>query len=389
MKKTIILGTIALLLTACSAMEEPSNNRSSSLNDDPNFISLDEALKNADNQFSAMFKSTRSGRTVIDTEELRTRTRSDADSLYGLYLVNYEDGFAMLSADARRPAVLAISEEGSMHLSDTTTNKGLALYLNALVSADKSSAAVNLPSLPADSAVTNPDDIDSTTFETRRPVMTIVPKLSTMAQSISQSTPYNLYCTTIIGNRAMAGCLPVSLAMYCSYYQYPKSISDYNILWGNDLFSWARFIEIMGRPTYTNVKYGVSYTDCKADSIASTFKKMNYSVTDFEDWNNEQILYAIFIMKKIAIAGGYNAGNLHTWVVDGGKTYTVTNSQDLSNTYTECYLHCAWGEGGSANGYFLYVKNDFGGVPFVRDANSSGSMPKFNNMFVLSPEPNE
>jgi hypothetical protein len=185
MKKTIILGTIALLLTACSAMEEPSDNRSSSLNDDPNFISLDEALKNADNQFSAMFKSTRSGRTVIDTEELRTRTRSDADSLYGLYLVNYEDGFAMLSADARRPAVLAISEEGSMHLSDTTT------------------------------------------------------------------------------------------------------------------------------------------------------------------------------------------------------------SQDLSNTYTECYLHCAWGEGGSANGYFLYVKNDFGGVPFVRDANSSGSMPKFNNMFVLSPEPNE
>ena len=46
------------------------------------------------------------------------------------YLVNYADdaGFALLSADSRLRPIYAISDEGSMSFSDTTYNKGLALF---------------------------------------------------------------------------------------------------------------------------------------------------------------------------------------------------------------------------------------------------------------------
>jgi hypothetical protein len=125
-----------LLVASCSSVDEPKLNNSTN-NADKNFISIEQALTNADSEFQAMFRTTRSGRAVTEIETLNRHTRSeDADSLYGFYLVNYEDGFALLSADARRPEVLAISDEGSMHLSDTISNKTLATYLSTIVNAD-------------------------------------------------------------------------------------------------------------------------------------------------------------------------------------------------------------------------------------------------------------
>jgi hypothetical protein len=51
-----------------------------------------------------------------------------SDSLF--YLINFDaGGFAVVSADKRSSSIYAYSDEGSFHLSDTTYNKGLKIFL--------------------------------------------------------------------------------------------------------------------------------------------------------------------------------------------------------------------------------------------------------------------
>lgn len=130
MKKSKLWLAASLLLCSC-AMDEPTvTEQPEGSERDPNFIELSEALQNAEQEFKAVYgSSTRGKRSVSDTELFlpKSYTRSDTEEgLYGFYIVNYDDGFAMLSADRRRPAVYALSDEGSLHLSDTIENKGLS-----------------------------------------------------------------------------------------------------------------------------------------------------------------------------------------------------------------------------------------------------------------------
>lgn len=135
-----VFGLLAILTfmsvaTSCSEDKDLSPaNATVTVMRSENFIALQDALNNADAVFNAMRKgSTRAAKKVETVEVLFSKTRSsDGDEMNGFYVVNYEDnaGFALLSADNRRPAVYAISDAGSLHLSDTIQNKSLSLYLN-------------------------------------------------------------------------------------------------------------------------------------------------------------------------------------------------------------------------------------------------------------------
>jgi hypothetical protein len=102
MKKSrkTLLGVLAIAcisLASCSSDEpmQQKNGEESGFNE--NYISLSEALQNADSEFALVYSSTRSGKRIVDTELFQPKPRSEEDDLYGYYVVNYDNGFAMLS----------------------------------------------------------------------------------------------------------------------------------------------------------------------------------------------------------------------------------------------------------------------------------------------------
>lgn len=143
MKKIILFAGITALLVSCSNMELEQSQLAGATSEThgSTHVSLEEALKNADDLFSRMEgKNTRTAtkrRTVCSVQSLgeggRTRAAGE-DPLY--YVVNYADdaGFAILGADTRLDEVYAFSDTGSLNLNDTTFNEGLMkhmMYLSA------------------------------------------------------------------------------------------------------------------------------------------------------------------------------------------------------------------------------------------------------------------
>lgn len=196
-----LLGYLFLaVIASCSDNEqlpepipEPGNHNS-------HFVPLDDAIRKAEKTFSDFFGATRAGRTVKNVEFLNSTTRADGSDINGqFYIVNYENdgGFAVLSSDDRLEPVYALSDEGSLHLSDTIENKGLSWYMNRYLTA----AAIN----PVD---TGKHDFEGPSPELFRIIRT---PQSSFLQKFHQGTPYNKYCFTTSGQPAKVGCGPLAV----------------------------------------------------------------------------------------------------------------------------------------------------------------------------------
>ena len=164
-KKLISYAAVALVLTACSSEEPitPPNQVNDAMGANPYRVSLTDALKNADALLGELGEgeTTRSAERKVESVEYYSRPGTRAlggDTL--LYLVNYADdaGFALLSADSRLRPIYAISDEGSMSFSDTTYNKGLALFARGVEAELASLPSIQLPidSLP-EGPIINPE----------------------------------------------------------------------------------------------------------------------------------------------------------------------------------------------------------------------------------------
>ena len=145
MKKNFLFLPLLALLS-CTQQEIPdvptlseADGRSN------NLVSLNEAIETARLYVSGLKGgNTRSADLKLAKVDLlgKMNTRSadnDTTQLWGYYVINFTDdnGFALVAADKRNRPVYALSDEGSLELSDTVGNPGLRSYLNSLpVSSD-------------------------------------------------------------------------------------------------------------------------------------------------------------------------------------------------------------------------------------------------------------
>ena len=131
----LLVGLLAMITSACADHEwEPATEPTEpGLTRTVRLRTLEEALTIADNWFTQMERNTRSvDRKVKSVDYVKSayRTRSDDhDTL--MYLVNYENnqGFALLGCPETSKDIYAISEEGSLDMSDTVYNKPLAMFI--------------------------------------------------------------------------------------------------------------------------------------------------------------------------------------------------------------------------------------------------------------------
>lgn len=365
MKKIYFLGlsTMVMLFVSCS-MEEPSVS-SPQLNQnskDPYLITLEEALKNADNEFAVAYEGqTRSGRVLKSMENFKNKTtRSDADELNGFYIVNYDEGFAILSADKRRPKVLALSDSGELHLKDTLQNEGLNWYINGAMG---NLGGYNPPLDSIRGKWEPPHEYTSTTVYSK-------PLITGFRASFHQHNPYNLNCPIINGKRALVGCGPLAIGTVMSYYKWPESSDGFSFDWNSMLnnsyhANWPLLFAVIGKPNHTNANYGDSITTTVSNTYAPTFNGMGYKGAKCSTFSSINISTELENKRPLVCFGRENGAYIgHVWVIDGGYHTLYVRESVVGGYYSETYYHCLWGGGTLGNGYFLYTveSNSLGGA---------------------------
>ena len=394
MKHFSIVGTflITLLMCACSVEEPITDNWDQSVQTDPNFVSLNEALEAAESYFSGIYGSkTRSARKVSNVELLNVRKTRGVDQEYGYYVVNYDNGsgFSLLSADRRRNAVYAISDEGSLNLADTIYNEGLNWYINDFLPVQGG----------VDRAVIKPDT-------TLHPISgdlyfyytTCALLLNGFMRRFDQGAPFNKYCFTEDGYKALVGCLPVAVSTFIGYNKWPYQLAGHSFNWDamyadSNHDSWYRLFEIVGRPEYLNAKYGVSATSAYMSSAKSMLERTGYENVQFKYFDidaafDELSNSRLFIMYGDRLNNGQRVG--HAWIIDGSSRratrLAIPSTEAGHPVYRyEDFYHCIWGWGGKSNGFYLY-SNKLGGVAHEYDADTSSPGNTYENLKILSGE---
>lgn len=375
------LAAIGLSLLSCSSEEinDLANDKVDNLASGY-VIPLEEAIETAQDAMTQLFPSTRAGiRNVSSVETLGKRTRStEDDAIY--YIINYENngGFAIIGGDKRQETVYALSDEGSINLSDTASNNGLKLYLDGLPKKIKS------------------DNINGVIItDPVRPQLkgeVLVPPMLTSYVRNWNQIDFNKYVRQYCNNnlKTPVGCAVVATAQILSHFKHPKTIvfndgtgeKTYNFNWdvinsGSNGASdqIARLFQILGSKDYLNVKYStdtIKGTTCDFYNVeANAYYRLGYEYpTRFKGFLYTSTLpTATTVIKQlkegkpVQLTG--NTGDVepnypHCWVVDG---LAYLQKPDLSTGVTTSYYyyHFVWGNSNKNNGYYRYDGGTFDG----------------------------
>lgn len=352
-------------------------------------ISPQEAVEQVKNFLSAWADETRGGvpqKEIGEVYAWRTSdiypskhgTRGTLSSLLPdtlLYIVNMEneEGYALVSADASKPDVVAFVEQGSLCPGQEIENPGFQLFLEGFTRYSE-------PPVPIlDSITQKPFLKDSVKVKSHtiwKYDMRVLPLLTTQW---SQRYPYNKYCVLSSGWLAPAGCAPVALGQIVAYHRYPSSYAGHE-------YDWDSILEYDKVPEYDltacnsvahlindiGLSIGIQYTSDAGGvndaDIHRLWNKFDYHYHESNTCSFDSLKASLKRHEPVLIYGrGTYNGNYtgHCWVIDG---IAVMSQYDLDtpvcssvppyppyvkiNSYK--LVHCNWGWGGLDDGYFLY-----------------------------------
>ena len=325
-----------------------------------------------------------------------------ADEAYFIFNVGSGQGFVVVSADDRTPAVLGYADEGTFDVA--TCPAPLRSFL------DGYAAEIRM--------------LDAQTGQTAPRRVTIKRAISPLLQTIwDQSDPFNRACPIFFNvekyGMTVAGCVATAMSQVMKYWQWPEAtkatipaytcaveftglghISVPEVPAGTK-FDWDNMLyEYIGTETdeqisavatliaATGASVGMDYrSDASGGSSASNsvvpgaFQKyFNYAASTrhversnylLAEWN--ELIYNELKQQRVVIMGGQSTGGGHAFVVDG------YSSDD--------YFHINWGWGGFCNGYFLLSVCNPGSSAGVGASNSADGYSMSQDA-IIGIEPN-
>lgn len=283
-------------------------------------------------------------------KELTTATK---ESFY-VFNVGQNDGYVVVSADDRTPAILGYADEGTFNRNDIPDNmkawlQGYTYQLEYL----------------------------ATHANTRRAETAEHATIRPLIQSTwDQGSPYNNKCPMDGDKRSLSGCLATAMAQIMNYYKYPEkttkvipgyttqtkgiTINDIPVTtidWDNIKNNYsgnetaaqkeaiATLMQLCGvsiEMDYTaNVSYAYVIPALNAfkeyfnyDTSVRHADRINYKASEWDE-----LIYNELAHKRPVYYCGQSIGGGHAFVIDGYSK--------------EGLYHVNWGWGGSCNGYYL------------------------------------
>ena len=280
---------------------------------------------------------------------------SEAPAYY-VFNMGSADGFVIVSADDRTPAILGYADNGSINME--ALPDGLRYMLDGY--------AEQISGLE-----------DCTQAQTRRAGQGAAPTVRTpiapmMTTHWNQNAPYNDLCPEIDGKRTVAGCVATAMAQLMYYHQWPQeacaAIPGYSTVAGVDAttFAWDDM----------KADYAKDETGTAADAVAQLMKYcgvalcMSYGLSE----NGGSSSYSEAIPYALREYFGYDGGARHTYrknydytewvnliyselaegrpVALGGQSMGGGHAFVCDGYDADDYFHINWGWGGESDGYF-------------------------------------
>ncbi len=310
-----------------------------------------------------------------------SRSAEGSDVNTDVYVVNFEDeqGFAILASDERLPGVFALTESGSLDLSQPIENPGLEIFVSSL----DDYMAVAAMGFERDSTW-GPGLVDGVFYGPWETVDTIGTKIRARW---GQGAPYNAGCFTLNGHKqALAGCNAIAVAQIMYHHAFPANYTydgityyfDWPLIKGNSTINStmeaapmvANLIVMLNKPTNLGAHYGVDDTYVEGINMPETretFRNFGYSsAPTVRDYSVSDIRSSLSNNRPVIISGFRNRiifdifpVDGHVWVIDAAITQrswheTVEEGVLIAAYYNYRDLfHYNWGYNGEDNGYFL------------------------------------
>lgn len=339
----------------------------------------DKAISTATKALQGMRKTTRNYDRDCFVKEIypilsrRAVTRaSNADTL--LYLINYNNGFAIVGAQNYTDQIFAISDNNQMSITDTITNPILANLIKAYAN------FVN-------------DDVLNKSVQTAKSG-TIVNVLEYMPPLIQAKWGQGVHFCAMYTDGGPAGCVPVAVAQVCYYHKKPQSFNGYQFDW-NLMQNIKMYSDFKNNPEAGKQvsrffyeiaqKMGTKNGSTYESNIVPCFSSMGYDAA-YSYLDIHTIKWGILNGREPAIICATTDVGRHAWVVDGYReTETKTprpNGYDYDYQY-DYYLHCNWGWDGNADGYYRYA-NSMGIFEFDTTSGAAWGGDGTNASFVFT-----
>ena len=316
-----------------------------------------------------------------------TITAVDQEHFY-VFNVGQSNGYVVVSADDRTPAILGYANNGTFNIDAIPENMKAWLqgYANQLE---------YLANHPSAARAATPEH------------KAIVPLLKT---TWNQGTPYNDKCPLDGNKRSVTGCVATAMAQLMAYYQYPdettatipayvtyskkitvNSIAPTTINWSkiknnytgnesaNEKDAIATLMKLCGASI--QMDYTATGSSASQSSIASALKTyFNYDAgttcldrSDYRANEWDAIIYNELANLRPVGYSGQSTGGGHSFVIDG---------YDKDGLY-----HVNWGWGGSSDNYFLLSILDPGSNSGI-GASSSADGYSFDQWSTIGIQPN-
>lgn len=214
-----------------------------------------------------------------------------------------------------------------------------------------------------------------------------------------QKSPYNKYCYTSGGDKALAGCVPIAVAQITAYHKrnLPGRWAAINKIgvWdmGKERFyvgstnieqsQVARFVKDVG--VACKAEYGVEATSSTLSKAKKGMKSLGYT-------NVKKHKYDPFIVENRLKCGcpvyiqGASSSSAHAWVIDG---LMRQRRQSLANgsIQVRTLMHCNWGWEGRYDGYYTSSVFNASNGPHFNDPNwgetRSGGKYNYNHKLKI------
>ena len=335
--KQRFLGTLALALFSLALSAAP--------------IDKEQARQKALAQLALMNHSANSNHHRRQQALQPLQLAVETPQLYG-FNIGSGEGFVIVSADDRTPAILGYADSGSLG-DDETTPPALKAWMEWMAEEIALLGQGGTPVAAASAANRH----------------NIAPMVTT---HWNQHAPYNSQCPYHNGQNSMGGCVPVAIAQIMSYHRHPtattKAIPAYNTKkygigvpekpvtsfpWGNmETDGAAKLIAYCGAAIKAD--YSSTLTEAAGNEVpaalaeyfdyAPTARRMIRASYGAAQW--DQIAYTEMEAGRPLLYSGVTSSNAgHSFVVDGYNT---------DGTY-----HINWGwTRANCDGYFLLAVAD-------------------------------
>ena len=425
--RLFLLLAAGLFLTSCS---EPQPDEFPNPDPPPTVgrhaVPIDQALGELHDLLGVIDgQGTRAGgvRTVAQVQTLHaqalplTRSASEPgeqpENL--LYVVNFEDdaGYAVLGADDRLPAVLAVTDEGSLTTEEliraangqtapeefTFPNEMLMNYVSGIggigggIGGGGIGGGGGIPTGPFtdfDKQLGNPDPFFSHYEETDWETLSKVPSM--LYTTWNQDNPYNCFCPATgelefdsdqcpTEKRCLAGCVPIACAQITAYHSKvnaPNRIGDRVIDWisirkamllpnipkieHNNIPQTTAAVGVLIRSIGDAVvtKYGAQRSGASTKDAETFFRWLGYRDVYRRGYDIEGIRVSLMNKRMPVFISGYSTEAGHAWVLDGilqqhrdKLAVRTTGEKTVVNRELRYFLHCNYGWGGSKDGYYF------------------------------------